>query len=207
MTVRFCFSPPPQGVVGDRPDWRCPGLRALGWLAAQLHEQPVSDRLHRFLTRTVPTTLTPLSRGQEILVSGDTRSLTLSRAQGAELASGFWPNDGAAHADGVGSGGMSVSPPLFSRIPGALFGPLAGGHATLYWAMLSTFYHHEFEREPFFLVRSVVVDTTEELVRESSLWSERREELLALGEKPDVRFPPWAVDNVSERVSPETRIS
>ena len=78
---------------------------------------------------------------------------------------------------------MSVLPPLFSRIPGTLFGPLAGGHATLYWAMLSTFYHHEFEREPFFLVRSVVVDTTEELVRESSLWSERREELLALGEE------------------------
>ena len=92
-------------------------------------------------------------------------------------------NDGAAHADGVGSGGMTVSPPLFGRIPGPLFGPLAGGHATLYWAMLSTFYHHEFEREPFFLVRAVVVDTTEELVRESSLWSERREELLALGEE------------------------
>jgi hypothetical protein len=68
MTVEFCFSPPPQGVVGDRPDGRCPGLRALGWPAAQLHEQLVSDKL----------------------------------------------NDGAANADGVGTGGMSVSQPLFS---------------------------------------------------------------------------------------------
>jgi hypothetical protein len=27
--------------------------------------------------------------------------------------------------------------------------------------MLSTFYHHEFEREPFVLIRSVVVELTE----------------------------------------------
>lgn len=78
---------------------------------------------------------------------------------------------------------MRTAPPLFGRIPAMLFGPLAGGHATLYWSMLSTFYHHEFEREPFFLIRSVVVETTEELVRESPLWSDRREELLALGEE------------------------
>jgi hypothetical protein len=78
---------------------------------------------------------------------------------------------------------MAVSPPLFSRVPGALFGPLAGGHASLYWTLLATFYHHEFEREPFFLIRSVVLDTAEELVRESPLWSERRDELLALAEE------------------------
>jgi hypothetical protein len=90
--------------------------------------------------------------------------------------------DGAERADGVGSAGMTVAPPLFSHVPAALFGPLAGSHAPLYWSMLSTFYHHEFEREPFFLVRSIVVETAEELVRESPVWSERREELLALGE-------------------------
>ena len=30
------------------PDGRCPGLRALGWLAAQLHEHLVSDRLRPY---------------------------------------------------------------------------------------------------------------------------------------------------------------
>ena len=50
---------------------------------------------------------------------------------------------------------MSVAPPLFSHVPAALFGPLAGSHAPLYWSMLSTFYHHEFEREPFFLIRQI----------------------------------------------------
>jgi Wadjet protein JetA len=69
-------------------------------------------------------------------------------------------------------------PALFTRIPPALFGPLGGNHATLHWAMLAVYYHYEFEREPFFLLRSVVVDTAEELVRESSIWQERRQELL-----------------------------
>ncbi len=50
---------------------------------------------------------------------------------------------------------MSVAPPLFSHVPAALFGPLAGSRAPLYWSMLSTFYHHEFEREPFFLIRQI----------------------------------------------------
>ena len=67
-------------------------------------------------------------------------------------------------------------------MPAALFGPLGGSHAPLYWSILAAFYHHEFEREPFFLLRSVVVDTAEELVRESALWRERRQELL---EPPD----------------------
>ena len=67
MTVGFCFSLPPQELSAIGPDGRCPRLRALGWLAAQLHEQLVSDRLRRVLARTVPTTLTPLSGGQEIL--------------------------------------------------------------------------------------------------------------------------------------------
>ncbi len=80
---------------------------------------------------------------------------------------------------------MTAPPPLFGRVPIALFGPLAGGHSTLYWSMLSTFYHYEFEREPFFLLRSVVVDTTEELIRESPSWSERRDDLLAIAAEED----------------------
>jgi hypothetical protein len=59
-----------------------------------------------------------------------------------------------------------------------LFGPLAGSHATLYWAILATYYHHEFEREPFFLLRSIAVDTAGDILRESVLWRERRQELL-----------------------------
>jgi hypothetical protein len=78
---------------------------------------------------------------------------------------------------------MSIAPALFGRIPGGLFGPPGGGHAPLYWSMLLTFYHHEFEREPFFLVRSMVVETTEELLRTSPLWAERREELVALDDE------------------------
>jgi hypothetical protein len=70
-------------------------------------------------------------------------------------------------------------PALFTRVPPGLFGPLAGGHAPLYWAILSAYYHYEFEREPFFLLRGVVLDTAEELVRESAIWRERRQELLA----------------------------
>ena len=69
-------------------------------------------------------------------------------------------------------------PALFTRIPPALFGPLTGSHATLYWAILAVYYHYEFEREPFFLLRSVVVDTAEEFVRESPIWQGRRQELL-----------------------------
>jgi hypothetical protein len=73
---------------------------------------------------------------------------------------------------------------LFARIPTGLFGPLTGSHAPLHWAILSTYYHYEFEREPFFLLRGVVVDTAEELIRESPIWTERRQELLGPSE-PD----------------------
>ena len=65
---------------------------------------------------------------------------------------------------------MIESSPLFTRVPAALFGPLSGSHATLYWAILAVYYHYEFERKPFFLLRRVVVDTAEELVRESPIW-------------------------------------
>jgi hypothetical protein len=76
-------------------------------------------------------------------------------------------------------------PALFTRVPPALFGPLAGGHATLYWTILATYYHHEFEREPFFLVRNVAVDIAEEQVRASAVWQERRPELLELSDAAD----------------------
>ncbi|MGH2608430.1 MAG: Wadjet anti-phage system protein JetA family protein, partial [Tepidiformaceae bacterium] len=73
---------------------------------------------------------------------------------------------------------MGDTPALFTRVPVGLFGALSGGHATLYWTILATYYHHEFEREPFFLLRTIAVDTAEELIRESPLWRERRQELL-----------------------------
>ena len=70
-------------------------------------------------------------------------------------------------------------PPLFTRVPPGLFGPLTGAFAPLYWTILSVYYHYEFEREPFFLLKSVVLDTAEELIRESPVWAERRQELIA----------------------------
>src|SRR6185503_3182321 len=70
-------------------------------------------------------------------------------------------------------------PQLFERIPPALFGPLASGHSTLYWEILARFYHLEFEREPFFLVRPVAIEVAEEILRNSRVWLERREEILA----------------------------
>ncbi len=58
----------------------------------------------------------------------------------------------------------SEVPPLFTRVPAGLFGPLTGTFAPLYWTILSVYYHYEFEREPFFLLKSVVLDTAEETV-------------------------------------------
>jgi hypothetical protein len=72
----------------------------------------------------------------------------------------------------------SEIPPLFTRVPSGLFGPLTGAFAPLYWTILSLYYHYEFEREPFFLLKSVVLDTAEELIRESPVWAERRQELI-----------------------------
>jgi Wadjet protein JetA len=77
---------------------------------------------------------------------------------------------------------VDALPSLFARVPAGLFGPLTGSHAPLHWAILSTYYHYEFEREPFFLLRGVVVDSAEELIRESPIWTERRQELLAPSE-------------------------
>jgi Family of unknown function (DUF5716) len=87
---------------------------------------------------------------------------------------------------------MMQYPALFSRLPPALFGPLSGSHASLYWAILAVYYQYEFEREPFFLLRSVTVDTAEELVRESPVWQERRHELLG---PPDSEADAMDVDD------------
>lgn len=78
--------------------------------------------------------------------------------------------------------GLSDIPALFDRVPASLFGPLASSHATLYWSILARLRQLEFEPEPLFLVTPVVVETAEELIRASSLWAERREELLARAE-------------------------
>jgi hypothetical protein len=83
-------------------------------------------------------------------------------------------------------------PPLFARIPPNLLGPLTGGHASLYWAILSRFYQFEFEREPFFFIKQAAVETVEEVLRASPLWQERREELLSLeaSDEDDSAAPP-----------------
>ncbi len=96
------------------------------------------------------------------------------------------------------------TPALFSRVPAGLFGALAGSHATLYWTILATYYHHEFEREPFFLLRAIAVDTAEELIRESPLWRERRQELLeppqTTAGAPDVADEPTLLRDAARRV-------
>src|SRR6267142_40513 len=46
------------------------------------------------------------------------------------------------------------APALFERVPRGLFGPLGDLYAELYWELLAELYLHEFEREPFVVVRS-----------------------------------------------------
>jgi hypothetical protein len=78
-------------------------------------------------------------------------------------------------------------PDLFARLPPSLFGVLTGPSASVSWAVLSRFYQHEFEREPFHLVKSIALELVEETVAASPLWTERRAELLAPaeGDRPD----------------------
>jgi hypothetical protein len=71
-------------------------------------------------------------------------------------------------------------PDLFERVPAGLFGPLAGALAPLYWSLLARYYQYEFEREPFALVKPAAIEIAEQLLRESPVWRERREELLSL---------------------------
>lgn len=78
---------------------------------------------------------------------------------------------------------LAPIPPLFDRVPAGLMGPLHGPLAPLYWSILSRFYQLEFEREPFFLVKSAAVEVVEELLRQSPSWLERGAEL-ATTEEP-----------------------
>lgn len=70
-------------------------------------------------------------------------------------------------------------PQLFDRVPSGLFGPLSGATAPLHFQILGKLYQHEFEREPFWLVKSVALEIAEQEIVTSSLWNERRDELLS----------------------------
>jgi len=69
---------------------------------------------------------------------------------------------------------------LFERVPRGLFGPLGDPYAELYWGLLASLYQHEFEREPFVVVRQVALDVAEDVIRASPLWTGRRHELESL---------------------------
>lgn len=70
-------------------------------------------------------------------------------------------------------------PQLFERVPPGLFGPLTGPLAPLYWELLTRFYQHEFEGEPMPLDKSAALLYSEQVLRDSALWGERRAEFLA----------------------------
>lgn len=72
------------------------------------------------------------------------------------------------------------TPKLFDRIPSGLFGPLGDRYAELYWGLLASLYQHEFEREPFVVLRAMAIELAEQVIRGSRLWTERREDLEAL---------------------------
>src|SRR5438093_418536 len=83
-----------------------------------------------------------------------------------------------------------LTPALFERVPRGLFGPLGDPYAELYWELLAELYRHEFEREPFVVVRSTALDVAEAVIRASRLWSERRQDLEALAlQDPPPREP------------------
>lgn len=69
------------------------------------------------------------------------------------------------------------APRLFERVPRGLFGPLGDSYAELYWAVLATLFAHEFEREPFVVLRAVGLEIAEREIRESPLWADRRGDL------------------------------
>jgi hypothetical protein len=71
-------------------------------------------------------------------------------------------------------------PALFERVPRGLFGPLGDPYAELYWELLAELYHHEFEREPFLVLRSTAIEAAEAVIVASPYWRERRAELEAL---------------------------
>jgi hypothetical protein len=74
---------------------------------------------------------------------------------------------------------------LFDRVPRGLFGPLGDPYAELYWELLASLYQHEFEREPFLVVRATALEVTEKVIRRSQLWAERRQDLEALAREDE----------------------
>lgn len=78
---------------------------------------------------------------------------------------------------------LQPTPKLFDIVPRALFTPLGDRYAELYWAVLARLYQHEFEREPFLIVRDVAWEVAERVVLDSPLWADRREELVRLGDE------------------------
>ncbi|HEV2986717.1 MAG TPA: Wadjet anti-phage system protein JetA family protein, partial [Vicinamibacterales bacterium] len=78
------------------------------------------------------------------------------------------------------------APALFERVPRGLFGPLGDLYAELYWELLAELYRHEFEREPFVVVRSTALDVAEAVVRGSRLWNERPQDLDALAREDEI---------------------
>lgn len=106
------------------------------------------------------------------------------------------------------------TPALFERVPRGLFGPLGDLYAELYWELLAELYRHEFEREPFVVVRPTALDVAEAVIRGSRLSSERRQDLETLASDaasprepqgiraPRVRFTPPGLPSVST-VDPE----
>src|SRR3989442_5827361 len=76
-------------------------------------------------------------------------------------------------------------PRLFERVPRGLFGPLGDPYAEIYWELLASLYQHEFEREPFVVLRSVALEVAERVIRASRLWIERRQDLEILAREDD----------------------
>src|SRR5205809_3903215 len=89
-----------------------------------------------------------------------------------------------------------LPPKLFDRAPRTLFGPLEDGYAELYWEVLATLYAFEFEREPFMVTRTMAVEAAEHIIRESPLWTARRQELESLIGDEDV-----AIDGVRDEAT------
>ncbi|MBZ5726798.1 MAG: DUF5716 family protein [Acidobacteriia bacterium] len=79
---------------------------------------------------------------------------------------------------------MDFVPHLFDRVNRGFFGPLSDPHAALYWEILAALYCREFEGEPLPVTRSSTVEMAERIIRESSTWQARREELEQLAREP-----------------------
>ena len=88
-------------------------------------------------------------------------------------------------------------PNLFDRVPRGLFGPLGDPYAELYWELLACLYEHEFEREPFVVVRAVALEVAERVIRESPSWVERRQDLTALAREEENGAEPARGDDAT----------